>query len=268
MKNKYAFLLSLKSLEYEINQLNGYSKEFSDCYELLRAKLDALCQFMINEDNERHWREWSNHEEIRLHSGLLRETSIQALCDMEKFQSLRTLENKLNISEYISMLSRTVKEELRHFQIGRHSKVLFVGSGAFPLTALTIAKETNADVLCLDIDAEAVHLGRRVAEASGLESKVHFSGIQLKEQSYLTEATHVMIASLVGNKLEVLEDVKHVISKDAKIILRYGNDLKSIFNYPLEQDLSEDWDLTPIIRQKSIYDTLIIAPKKSLAKGR
>lgn len=261
MKHKYAFLLSLQLLEYEIRQLTDYSRQCSDCFDLLQTKLEDLCRFMVSEENERQWLLWSDQEEIRQHGERLRETSAQALCDMEKYQSIRMLERQMDMGRYLSALSDAVYDELRHFRIGRTSKVLFVGAGAFPLTALTVAKETRADVLCLDIDAEALDLGSRMAEASGLHDKVQFSGHGLKELPFVKEATHVMVASLVKNKLEVLEDLRQAVPPDTSIIVRYGNGLKSIFNYPLEKDLSQEWELLPVVRSRSIYDTLMIKPK-------
>ncbi|GKU78816.1 hypothetical protein L3i20_v232130 [Paenibacillus sp. L3-i20] len=267
MKHKYAFLLSMQSIEYEIKKLTLFSKKCSDCFELLQLKLDELCRFMTSEQNEEQWQLWGHHKEIKQQSNQLRHTSTQALCEMEKYQSISTLEKKMDKSDYLTILSSAVKDELNNFRIGASSKVLFVGSGAFPTTALTIAKETSADVLCLDIDREAVDLGRRVAEVFGLQAKVLFSENSLKEQSFLKDATHVIIASLVGNKYEVLEELKKNLNVEAKIMLRYGNGLKSVFNYPLEIDLSEDWDMTPVPHGKSIYDTMIIQSKSRLSVG-
>ncbi|MFC4769276.1 hypothetical protein [Effusibacillus consociatus] len=86
MKEKYQFLLSLKLLEYEIKELTVYAKECSTCFELLKRKLDDLCQFMTCEENLKQWSLWENHREIKEHSAKLRETSTEALCDLEKYQ--------------------------------------------------------------------------------------------------------------------------------------------------------------------------------------
>lgn len=264
MKSKYAFLLSLRSLEYEIKQLCAYAKEHEECFDLLQMKLDALCQFMTIEENDRQWLEWGNQEEIQLYVEQLRETSVQALCDMEKYQSGLAIKQLLNVSEYIEILSRSVRNELRDFRIGHQSKVLFIGSGAFPLSALTIAHETHAKVVCLDIDPEAVEQGRKVAETWGLGDRIVFSGKPLKEISFVNEATHVVIASLVRNKLDILNDLKEKIQSGTRIMMRYGNGLKSIFNYPLEEDLSDDWRRTSISTGEGFYETMIIEPKPSI----
>ena len=85
MKEKYEFLLSLKSFEYEINELNDYSKDDPVCYELLREKLDELCNFITSEQNARRWSMWEHLEEIKLLSIQLRGASVQAFCDIEKY---------------------------------------------------------------------------------------------------------------------------------------------------------------------------------------
>ncbi|WP_440108812.1 nicotianamine synthase family protein [Paenibacillus sp. QZ-Y1] len=268
MKSKYTFLLSLRSLEYEIKQLSIYAKENEECFDLLQLKLDALCQFITIEENDKQWLKWGNKDEIQLYVKQLRETAVQALCEMEKYQSGLAIEQRLNISKYIETLSRSVRNELRIFRISDSSKVLFVGSGAFPLSALTIAQETNAEIVCLDIDLEAVEKGKRVAETSGLGNKIIFSGKPLKELSYVGEATHIVIASLVSNKLEILNDLKETIQPRTQIMMRYGNGLKSLFNYPLEEDLSDDWRRTYISTGEDFYQTMIIELKHSLVQGR
>ena len=148
-------------MEYEFNQLLAYARTHSECFELLQEKLDELCRFITCEENEEQWRLWGNHEDIKQHSSLLRDISAVALSTMEKYQSLRIVESKLDRSDYIAILSSTIQQELEQFQIDHTSKVLFVGSGALPLSALTIAQESRAEVMCLDIDKEAVDLGKQ-----------------------------------------------------------------------------------------------------------
>ncbi|WP_025026452.1 nicotianamine synthase family protein [Caldalkalibacillus mannanilyticus] len=264
MRDKFELLLSLKLLEYEITELTLYSKECCDCFELLKNKLDDLCQFIVSEEKVNQWNVWGSHQEIQEYSNRVREASVKALCDIEKYQSICTCKNELDISSYLTKLSKTVKKELEVYQMDSTSKVLFIGSGAFPLSALTIAKEIKAEVLCVDIDLEAVELGQQVAKALGLESFVHFTNKNVKQLSFCSEATHIIIASLVPDKIEVLEDVKDCMQSSAKIIMRYGNGLKSIFNYPLEQDLSAEWVQTRITESTTIYDTLILEKAKSL----
>ncbi|KZE75893.1 hypothetical protein AV654_25905 [Paenibacillus elgii] len=258
MKEKYMFLLALKLLEYEIRELTEYSKTCLECFEQLQTKLDELCQFIAREENEARWSEWEHHDEIREYAEKLRESSVRALCDMEKYQSECLLNRRADISEYIGLLSRSVANELEPLHIGPSSKVLFIGAGALPVSALTIAKCIGAEVMGLDIDPHAVHLAKHAAKASGLASKVRFSNQSSRELRFTKEATHIIVASLVKNKQEVLTELQETIHNRAKVIVRYGNGLKSIFNYPFDTGAAEGWK--PIYRSRSnaIYDYAVL----------
>lgn len=262
MKERFRLLLSLKVIEYEINELLKFAKECDECFDLLKTKLDSLHQFMTDETNISLWQVWGGDKDIVSFSERVREASVRALCEMEKYQSVRSCNHQLNASEYINTLSRSVKRELEELDIRSDSKVLFIGSGAFPVSALTIASEKNVEVYCVDIDHEAVMMGERVAEITGLATLVKFSNKGLKNLPFVKKATHVVIASLVKNKLEVLNELKSSLQPHTRVILRYGNGLKSIFNYPLDTDLSKDWETKRMSGTKGIYETMILQKQK------
>ncbi|MFC0189393.1 nicotianamine synthase family protein [Fictibacillus aquaticus] len=261
MKERFELLLSLKTLEYEINELLIFSKECEECFDLLQEKLDSLHQFMTCEDNVSRWDSWGTDELIVSHSEKVRDASVRAACSMEKHQSKRSCNHELNVSEYIETLASTVKNELEEFGVDGSSKVVFIGSGAFPISALTIASEKGAAVCCIDIDQEALILGRKVAELTGLQSAVTFTSEKADEVPFTAEATHIFIASLVNNKKDVLNGLRKAVQPSAKIILRYGNGLKSIFNYPFERDNLNDWSVASSERGEGIYDTVLLKKK-------
>lgn len=245
-------------LQHEITELSAFISKSEFCYDLLSIKLDNLSKFVVNEKNDQQWKLWGEDAQIRIHSEELREASSKAICTIEKFQSFSTFNNQSDISDYMSTLCDSVKKELDIFEINKKSKIIFIGSGAFPISALTIAKHTGAEIICLDIDEEAVEMGENLAKLIGLESSVTFTNKTVSELESINDATHVIIASLVKDKLEVLEDLKSVLPEDAQVILRYGNGLKSMFNYPLNQDLSNDWHYINVEQGKHFYDTVVL----------
>ncbi|GGI45201.1 hypothetical protein GCM10008018_10910 [Paenibacillus marchantiophytorum] len=267
MKNYDAFLFALHKMESQLKQLTFYFHEGHDCMQLLQNKLDELCAFINNEEHIREWHLWSHNEEIRTQAQLLRASSIEALCHVEKYQSRRLHRGESQISDYIRNLSHSVINELNLLQIDRQSKVIFVGSGALPTSSLIIAEHTGAEVLCLDIDLEAVELGRHTARLSGLGGKITFTNTSLLELEFTRKATHVLIASLVSNKLELLEELKQVAPKSVRIMMRYGNGLKSLFNCPLEDDFSEEWTQGKISNPSQIYDILLMERAKQMGMG-
>lgn len=258
MKERYEFLLALKLLQYEIDELTAYAKACRECFSLLKKKLDVLCRFIVSDANFRRWHHWGHHAEIAQQCEKVRETSVKALCDMEKYHSLCTSTNGDNGSNYLAALSRSVQHELDTSGIDRTSKVLFIGSGAYPTSALAIAKAKQAEVLGLDIDREAVELAARVTKAFHLDAMVRFTSSRVTELSYVSEATHIIVASLVKEKWDIVDAVKTRMRPDATIIVRYGNGIKSLFNYPLEHAASSEWAATWITHRKNLYDTVIL----------
>lgn len=263
MKEKYELLCSLKVIEVEIAELARYAKEFDGCYDLLKSKLDDLCTFITSKENDQKWDQWGAIEEVQVLSHQLRETSVNALCDVEKYQSIRAQQVGLPVGQYLSSLAKTVRDEYNNFGIHSDSNVLFIGSGAFPTTALTIAKETGAAVICLDIDQEAITLSREVARASGLEEKISFFHGDIHAHHSFEGITHVFIASLVKDKHEVIEVLKEKVWEGTKVIVRFGNGLKSIFNYPIDNIITGNWVQTYIHTENSdrIYETLVLEKK-------
>lgn len=240
MLGKYELLLSIKLLDYEIKELTQFSKCCCECYALLKEQTNKLCSFISDQYNEKLWMLYGHHDDIQEYARMLRESSMQAVCDMEKYHSFCLCDHGLTTFDYLSDLSDAVKEEYDRCFINETSKVLFIGSGAFPLSALTIAKETGASVLGIDIDTEAVRMSNKIAKVLGLHGKLQFSNLRICEIPCFSQITHVIIASLVPQKKELLDELATVIHQDTKIVVRYGNGLKSLFNYPMEA-VPADW---------------------------
>ncbi|WP_235753977.1 nicotianamine synthase family protein [Psychrobacillus sp. INOP01] len=262
----YVELLDLlDSFENEIKQLMTTANNAPKGLELLGAKLDSLCEFIICDENEKHWKQWEDREDVKQSAERLRETSSVALCMVEKMRALYVYTEELDMDLYLSLLSASVNEERSYAQIDGTAKVLFIGAGAFPLTAFTIAKETSAEVVCTDIDSEAVHYGKELAQFLGLHGILHYSDSHLRHPEFLKTATHIYIASLVPEKQEIIEELKSKVHPDCKIIVRYGNGLKSLFNYPFEISLIKEWQVKLINRDKCIYNTIILQHCRTVA---
>lgn len=258
MKAKYALLLALKSFDYELTHLSSYIRQSAECFELLELKLDALCRFILSEDNHSDWSRWGHLDELKGLGAQLRHTSNQAVCELEKFQCRRLLGQQNHASEYLSLLSSSMQEELEEYEMNSESRVLFVGSGSLPLSALTIARQTGAALCCLDIDEEAAEMGSRVMKEAGLLGQCRVVSSYEDALAWSEQATHVFIASLVEKKQDVIERLRVCIPAKTRIIVRYGNGLKSIFNYPLQAEFGSAWQANARSRMDRIYDTLIL----------
>ncbi|MGG4488564.1 nicotianamine synthase family protein [Metabacillus idriensis] len=268
MEDRYTFLVSMKILLHEITELSAFIKKSSPCCERLTEKLNELSAFVVDEKNEKQWRLWESDQEIKKYASLLRETSSAAVAALEKHQSVCTTKSNADMSGYFSSLSSAVKMDAVRCEISGTSEVFFIGSGAFPLSALTIAKETGARLTCLDIDEEAVEMGREIAGLSGLRDNVRFTSAPVSELPAIKRATHVVIASLVKEKTAIIEQLSSLLPHQAKVILRYGNGLKSIFNYPYHDSPESVWKTEHVYQDKRFYDTLILTKKAQVLTGK
>jgi len=259
------FLSRLTSFEADLTLLLAAVHCRPDGVELLTDELDRLCEFILCKENEERWKQWGSREDIKQCSEKIREISAHSLCLVEKMKALRTYTEQRDANLYFSLLSAAVKEEKEYVCMGPNAKVLFIGAGAFPVSALTMARETSAEVLCTDIDGEAIRHGNKLAQFLGLQDSFHYSDSHLRNPEFLAAATHVFIASLVPQKLEIVEELTAYVSSDCKIVVRYGNGLRSLFNYPLDVGLLSDWEVKSLRRDRCIYDTIILEHQKNVA---
>ncbi|WP_332697176.1 nicotianamine synthase family protein [Halalkalibacter lacteus] len=259
-KEKYIFIICLKLLEFEIKELGVLSKKRSTCYDLLRQKIDTLSSFVVSESNRMLWEKWGGDPEVKKQTNNLREMIVQAICDLEKYESKQIIDQDINTGSYFKSLSEQVEVETKTYDINENSYVLFIGAGALPISALAIANKANAQMVCIDIDIdeEVIPLAERVTTSFRLDSLVSFSNLKASSLPTIHKVTHVIVASLVKDKDGVISDLYGVLKPESKIIVRYGNGLKSIFNYPLEKNNSLLWNWRKRERKKQFYDTALV----------
>ncbi|QAY65934.1 hypothetical protein [Paenibacillus protaetiae] len=238
----------------------------------LRRELDGLTAFITSEDHAVLWNRHAGNNELQLAAGILRDNVAIALNKLELAEAGAFLMGELEIGGYVDALSSSVREELGLLQIGPESRVVFIGSGFFPLSAITIAREAGASVWAVDHHPDAVFCGRLVAEQAGLAGQIRFID-RLDDKLFLADATHVIVASFVKDKRIVLKKLLAAESASALIAMRYGNGIKSLFNFPLELEETCEWlnrtrDLeapaAALQIGSNLYDVLLIP---SAAKG-
>ncbi len=253
--HKYQLLSELTSFEAKLSTLAHYSLESCDCYSLIQTLLDQLCDFIRDPHHQTIWLQFPLCGELDRQLKKLRETATHALCLLEKHQSECAKTHDLDVTHYLKALTISASTELSQAGISQDSNVLFIGSGSYPLSAFTIAQLTGANLLGVDIDKKAVQLASDLGQK---HDNVAFTHRDLS--SVLTQFTpsHVIIASLVEHKWEVLLELRPLISASTCILVRFGNELKSAFNYPFNPSLSLGWRSTKIQNQHAVYDVVMM----------
>lgn len=130
---------------------------------------------------------------------------------------------------------RTVEQEIKLGCISCRDRVLCIGGGPFPCTALEIAGRTGARVKVIDNDPEAVEHARRVVEKLNMDSIVqveHAEGKKLDVREYSV----IHVALQIHPRDEVLKNVLQRASRGVRVLLRApGDGFKSYYS-PLSED--------------------------------
>lgn len=118
----------------------------------------------------------------------------------------------------------------------RADRVVFVGSGPLPLSAILIHLRTGAPVCCIDSNAEACRISARLLEKLGLDG---MTVLQADGASVChDEAAIVFIASLVQNKLGVADRIR-LSGRNPLVALRSAEGLHTLLYDPVESESLE-----------------------------
>ncbi|MEC0201355.1 SAM-dependent methyltransferase [Paenibacillus lautus] len=232
--------------------------DYSHCHRTeLERLIDQYSAFITDETNIKIWDELEQQGIGRI-SGLidgLRKNSARCVAILEKYRALKLQKGDTEITDYFRNIEECIEKEFGSFQITSKSRVLLVGSGSFPMTALLIAKRTGAPVVGIDIDVEAIELGEKVVEKLGPGLKIRLEKTSVEFLDDLSEITHIIFSSTVADKYTLLEQLYPLTNEQVVVAMRYGNRLKSLFNYPMKETDDRKWELVDnVLRRDDIFD--------------
>ncbi|QHZ46897.1 MULTISPECIES: nicotianamine synthase family protein [Bacillus] len=233
-----------------------YDQTTSHCSEL-EVLIDDYCAFITNERNKAAWEQldFQISKDLQQLVKNLRKKSAQCVAIMEKYRALKLLKGDTEIADYFQNIESCIEKEFGSFQITAESKVLLVGSGSFPMTLLLISKRTGAEVVGIDIDEEAIELGRNVVKTLGDELNIHLDHVPVQELSLIKDVTHIIFSSTVESKYDILEQLYDITNEHVVVAMRYGNGLKSLFNYPIKEVDRQKWKMMDqVLRAGHIFD--------------
>ncbi|MFF2885525.1 nicotianamine synthase family protein [Paenibacillus sp. NPDC057967] len=133
------------------------------------------------------------------------------------------------VSQELSTLRSFIREK------GRAEKLpmIFVGSGPMPLSAIILHQLSDANVICLEMDAVAYDASCLLLERLGLADKVTVvmgNGSEFDYSSY----SQIFVASLVRNKMEVLERINQTAS-DPLVAVRTAEGMRQIMYEAIDE---------------------------------
>lgn len=240
----------------EFRQLNDKNSKSNNGYTELEKVIDAYTYFISSNADKNIWNSISSADTIIKLESDLREQSILCLRNFEKCKAKKIQENELNISDYFRDMETCIESEISNLNITSNSKIIFIGAGAFPASILQIAGRTGADVVGIDNDDEAVHLDRIVISKLNHGERITITDSSVDQLSFTKTATHIILASTVKSKFDIFDKLYKLTNENIIIAIRYGNGIKSLFNYPLQETDKSLWNLVNTISMPNdIFDT-------------
>jgi hypothetical protein len=242
----------------EFRQFNSKRLKRNNSYTELEKTIDAYTYFISSNTDKNIWENISSADEIIKLESDLREEAILCLRNFEKYKAKKLQENKLYISDYFKDMKICIESEISHLNIASNSKVIFIGTGAFPTSILQISRRTGADIFGIDNDNEAVHLAGIVISKLGSGERIAITASAVDQLPFTKTATHIILASTVNSKFDILKQLYHLTNKNIVVAVRYGDGIKSLFNYPLQKTDESLWKLVNTISMPNdIFDTAI-----------
>jgi hypothetical protein len=233
----------------------------------LEELLADYSRFVTNPSNEASFRLFAAAAESGEVVEQLRTQSARCVAVIEKYRALRLLEGKSGAQGYFANIESCITEEFGAVAPRKDSKVLLVGSGSFPMTLLNVAALTGASTLGIDIDAESIDLGRRVVALLGQGLDIALDGRSIHELDFIAEATHIVISSTVSVKYELLHQMHGLTRADVVVAMRFGDGLKSLFNYPMQEVDPALWRLAETIRRpEQVFDIALYVKQRPSRK--
>lgn len=138
------------------------------------------------------------------------------------------------INEIAKLYEKTVGKEYRRererFSLSKAKKILHIGSGSYPISAIVLAEMDDVNITTIDDNAKAVKLANKVIKRKNLNGKIRVE--QGDGTKYPLDGFDTFIIS--GCSFPKVKVLKHII-KDAKpqskIIIRDSFlDIESIIN--------------------------------------
>ncbi|MFC4098709.1 SAM-dependent methyltransferase [Paenibacillus xanthanilyticus] len=238
---------------------DGYDRSLHHANELEQA-IDRYTAWITDRANQSAWERLAEQEpgEFDQLVPAIRRDSARCVAMMEKYRARKLLGGETAAASYFADIEARIEEEFGRFRAAPSSKVLLVGSGSFPMTPLYIARQTGAEVVGIDIDEEAIDLGRKVTAKLGEGLPIRLERALLEELNFTMEATHVIFSSTVDVKYELLDRLHALTNDQVVVAMRYGDGFKSLFNYPMEHVHDRKWRLTEQLqRPDRVFDIAI-----------
>ena len=146
---------------------------------------------------------------------------------------------------------KMVDAEIELAKVTESDRILLVGCGPYPMTALYGHSQTNAQYLCIDKDKKSAETASQVVSTLGLQDAISVEsgpGEELKQNDF----SLAIVTLLVSPKEEVLKQLFTHKKDDARVVVRTAKGALEAL-YPSAASVLEGYTIT----EESLYSVLL-----------
>lgn len=126
---------------------------------------------------------------------------------------------------------RLISREVELLDGVKPNRLLFIGSGPMPITALCLQHRLGTQIDCLERNVEAVYESKEALRLMGCENRINiFQGYG--ESIDVSEYDAVLIALLAKPKYDILKNIRETAPDHVKIICRTSEGARTVFYEP------------------------------------
>jgi len=144
--------------------------------------------------------------------------------------------NELLLPDNYPMYKRfraLIKKEINLARIDKEDKVLFIGSGPFPISAILLNKIAGCIVDCYEKKKKSADISREVISRLRLEDQIRIikhKGEYLNNDRYSV----VIIALLAKPKKEIIARISRKLPENIRVICRTSHGIRQAFYEPTD----------------------------------
>ena len=138
--------------------------------------------------------------------------------------TLKKILDKMDYADFIGV----IKKESKLGKITPKTKVLFLGSGPIPLTAILLRHFKKCKVDCVDRDKACVNISKRLIGKLNLSKDIkifHLDAQNISSKGYDV----IILAALIAPKEKIIKSILKKSQKDVRVLVRGGENLGKMF---------------------------------------
>ena len=120
---------------------------------------------------------------------------------------------------YENTVGREYKKEIENFDLKNDKKILHIGSGAYPITALALASLDNVKIVTIDSDHRLIKCANKIIQKKNLQNKIKAEYADATKYP-LDGFDAIIISGCSVPKIQVFDYIIKNAKSNSKIIIR------------------------------------------------